>query len=661
MIKKLLLICFLFLFAVTTFAQDVTLTPYGRSNSDVDLDENDLFDRVYDGLLNVGAGTKVYLKGYSPAGDAATGTWTIVTKPDGSTAEFGDTYDMDENTQIIEIILDVVGTYQFEFGTGSANFVSVTFNAGTFLGYDQGALNCSGCHSGQTTDWLETKHATALSDGLKGEYDHFQAFCVRCHSTGYDADAASDGFDDRDFVFPDTLSQESYEAVLTNSPEAMKLAEVQCEACHGPGSEHVAAFGNTDDSKIVSTFDVKVCSKCHDSGKYHVFPAQFDVSNHADLDRNETRSYCAHCHNGAGFINYVESGKVSLTEDEPMNVDINCVACHDPHSVENEHQLRTITATLQTGDEVDVGGLGKLCMNCHKSRRDAVDYTTNYLDNISPYYGPHHGTQSEILLGTNYPDFGVTFESSTHINVTPNSCVDCHMSADGKVDENDNVLLSGGHSFRMSTPEGEDNVSACAPCHSFESFDAIAVEINSVTDFDGDGTDEGLQEEVSGMLHDIQMLLPPLNSEEVSTIDSSWTELQAKSYYAHKMVKEDGSYGMHNPVFVVGLLTEILNQLNGAVGVEEVDGLPTVYALEQNYPNPFNPSTTIRFSIPEAGNVKVSVFDALGREVAELLNEELTPGNYDVNFNASSLSSGIYLYRIQASDFVQVKKMILIK
>ena len=235
------------------------------------------------------------------------------------------------------------------------------------------------------------------------------------------------------------------------------------------------------------------------------------------------------------------------------------------------------------------------------------------------------------------------------------------MSADGKVDENDNVLLSGGHSFRMSTPDGEDNVSACTPCHSFDSFEAIVVEINSITDFDGDGTDEGLQQEVSGMLHDIQMLLPPLNSEEVSTIDSTWTELQAKSYYAHKMVKEDGSYGMHNPEFVVGLLTEVLTQLKGAVGVKELEGLPTTYALKQNYPNPFNPSTTIRFSIPEATNVKVSVFDALGREITTLVNEEMNPGNYNVDFNASNLSSGIYLYRIETSNFVQVKKMILIK
>ena len=658
MIRKVLFTIFFLMIVSFTIAQDVTLTPYGRSGRDVALDENDIFDRIYDGLQNVGVGTKVYLKGFDPNGNADTGIWGIPMKPDGSAAEFGPTVDLDSANQVISIVLDVVGQYQFEYSIG-ADFVSITFNAGTFLGINIGGFGCNTCH-GETVDkWLETNHATTLEVQLSGNGStNFQSFCVRCHSTGYDADAASDGFDDRDFVFPDTLSQEAYEAVLTNSPEAIKLANVQCESCHGPGSEH---SGDVSGSKIVNTFDTKLCSKCHDSGTHHVFPAQFDVSNHADLDRNEKRASCAKCHNGAGFVNFVKGGKVGLTEDEPMNVDIVCVACHDPHDATNEHQLRTVTATLENGEDVDVGGRGKLCMNCHKTRRDAVEYTTNYLDNLSRHYGPHHGTQAEILLAKNHPDLGATFESSMHYNFTENACVDCHMNAEGKVDENDNVLLSGGHSFRMSTPDGADNVTACAPCHSFDSFDAITAEINGVTDFDGDGNDEGLQHEVEGMLHDIQMLLPPLNSEDINTIDSTWTPLQAKAYYIWEMVEEDGSFGIHNPKFVVGILTETLTQLQGAVGVEELEGLPATYSLEQNYPNPFNPSTTIRFSIPEVTNVKVSVFDALGREITTLVNEELNPGNYNVDFDASNLSSGIYLYRIEASNFVQVKKMILIK
>jgi photosystem II stability/assembly factor-like uncharacterized protein len=89
--------------------------------------------------------------------------------------------------------------------------------------------------------------------------------------------------------------------------------------------------------------------------------------------------------------------------------------------------------------------------------------------------------------------------------------------------------------------------------------------------------------------------------------------------------------------------------------------LPDKYNLEQNYPNPFNPSTMISFSLPKAGNVSLVVYDILGREVAALVNEFTTAGNYTIDFNASSLSSGVYLYKIQAGDFTDTRKMVLVK
>jgi hypothetical protein len=87
----------------------------------------------------------------------------------------------------------------------------------------------------------------------------------------------------------------------------------------------------------------------------------------------------------------------------------------------------------------------------------------------------------------------------------------------------------------------------------------------------------------------------------------------------------------------------------------------TGYQLNQNYPNPFNPSTTIKYSIPIAGLVTLTVFNILGEQVKTLINQEMPAGNYTVQFNASSLASGIYLYRIQAGSFVQTKKMILLR
>ncbi len=85
------------------------------------------------------------------------------------------------------------------------------------------------------------------------------------------------------------------------------------------------------------------------------------------------------------------------------------------------------------------------------------------------------------------------------------------------------------------------------------------------------------------------------------------------------------------------------------------------YTLEQNYPNPFNPLTTLRYSIPLSGNVKLTVFDGAGRIVAELVNQWQTAGNYTVDFNASGLSSGIYFYRLSAGNFSQTQKLVLLK
>ncbi len=85
------------------------------------------------------------------------------------------------------------------------------------------------------------------------------------------------------------------------------------------------------------------------------------------------------------------------------------------------------------------------------------------------------------------------------------------------------------------------------------------------------------------------------------------------------------------------------------------------YTLYQNYPNPFNPTTQINYSIEKAGMVTLNVYDVLGRKVASLINEYQTAGSHTLNFNAASLASGIYFYRLEAGNYNSVKKMILMK
>lgn len=108
------------------------------------------------------------------------------------------------------------------------------------------------------------------------------------------------------------------------------------------------------------------------------------------------------------------------------------------------------------------------------------------------------------------------------------------------------------------------------------------------------------------------------------------------------------------------LVTE--NSGGNIIGIQQVSNtIPGSFELKQNYPNPFNPVTNIGFSLPEAGSVKLAVYDAAGREVAGLVNRTLSAGIYNFDFNASNLSSGVYFYRLTAGEFTGIRKMILIK
>ena len=105
-------------------------------------------------------------------------------------------------------------------------------------------------------------------------------------------------------------------------------------------------------------------------------------------------------------------------------------------------------------------------------------------------------------------------------------------------------------------------------------------------------------------------------------------------------------------------------RLNGqtAVGIQQITSqVPQKYELSQNYPNPFNPSTSIKFALPKSSLVTLKIYDIVGREVATLVNQELNAGTFEYSFDGSKLTSGVYFYRIDAGDFTEIKKMMLVK
>lgn len=106
---------------------------------------------------------------------------------------------------------------------------------------------------------------------------------------------------------------------------------------------------------------------------------------------------------------------------------------------------------------------------------------------------------------------------------------------------------------------------------------------------------------------------------------------------------------------------QAINSVITDVKEKKSEEIPNEYGLMQNYPNPFNPVTVINYSIPSKSNVHLAIFDQLGRELKTLVNKEQAGGNYQVEFNASNLASGVYYYRLAADNFIQSKKMIVLK
>ncbi|MBN1351640.1 T9SS type A sorting domain-containing protein [candidate division KSB1 bacterium] len=651
------------LLASFTMAQAVKVIPYGVSPRDVDADTMDIFEHAFNGLLNVGIESQLYLKGTVDGASLTSPTWAVLSQPAGSAADFGATSDMDTSTQVVSFVPDLVGTYVVEFADGGVAD-TLTINAAIYVGIEDGM--CGICHSAVKSKWEQTGHYSLFERAMEGDPEvagHYSSSCISCHVTGYDENANNNGFDDRDFVFPDSLFPGQWNNLLSAYPDAMKLARIQCESCHGPGSAH---NGKVDNSKMVSSLSSDNCAWCHDSGTRHVYPEQWDVSTHASgshlyaQNSSRDRSDCMPCHNGQGFVDHLK-GKAQ-TESEL--IPITCATCHSPHDNTNAHQLRTVEAILENGEVVSGGGSGRLCMNCHKTRRNGIEYTDNYLANLSSHYGPHYGPQSEILLATNLPTFDQDIPSSNHFKITENGCVDCHM-VPGMVDEENNIVLSGSHSFKMSTPDGVDNMEACSKCHGSSfgtSFDDVPFSVDGSSDLDGDGEPEGLQEEIRGLLDQLAMLLPPKGSLNVEVVDSSITLAEARAAYNHEAIMEDRSFGIHNPAFTYGLLKASIEAVGGTVSVGQKDAaLPVEYNLSQNYPNPFNPTTTIAFDLKQSGVVTITLYNATGQQVTQILNERRSAGNHSVTFSAHDLPSGIYFYKLSVNNFLTSKKMVLMK
>jgi len=137
---------------------------------------------------------------------------------------------------------------------------------------------------------------------------------------------------------------------------------------------------------------------------------------------------------------------------------------------------------------------------------------------------------------------------------------------------------------------------------------------------------------------------------------ATWNYVALDSILVNSLV----SFGASTYAITNGYGVYLLNPGN-ATTVKSLSTLPKNFELYQNYPNPFNPSTVISYQMPTAGHVVLKIYDILGRDVATLVNEEKSAGNYKVTFNGSRLASGMYFYQLKAGDYLQTKKLMLLK
>jgi hypothetical protein len=554
-------------------------------------------------LSTVGLGQPVYLEAQVdisvPASQIAGVTWALTQQPSGSTAVLADS-PLGANVPIYEptdqVIYQVAGRKVLRPDVAGVYFVTATVttvSAGTATVHLMvtgssyvGIQGCSLCHNNtnagapavfsMVAPWSKTLHAQIFSDNIDGKgaivngapYPYTSA-CWGCHTVGYDANAtvANGGFTalmaQLKWTAPTVLQAGNFAAM----PKALQnVANIQCENCHGAGSSHATNGGDT--RLITVSLQSGACGQCHGEAPHHVNTAQWLNSAHAATTRDPSgagREACVGCHTANGFIGRVAG---ATTVDTTFNA-INCQTCHEPHGLTTPttaaHQLRTLQpVTLKDGTTVTNAGLGTICMNCHQARVAAATYASTTPG--STYFGPHEGPQTDMLEGVNGYTYGKEIPSSAHSEVVGDTCVTCHMQSAASTDPG--LTEMGGHTFKLEWAGNATNppgqlVGACQTCHGPE-----LTSLNfPLFDYDGDGVIDGAQTEVQHLLNDLALLLPPVGQAKTAlTIDSTWTQPQLEAAYNYLFVQKDGSLGIHNMAYTVGLLKASIEDLTAKKG-----------------------------------------------------------------------------------------------
>jgi hypothetical protein len=571
------------------------------------------------GLSTIGLGQPAYFEvlvnNAVPNADITNVTWVLTGKPTGSSAALAEsplgasvpTFKMADRINqsgapVFKVagrtILrpDLRGKYTVTASIQTASSGSTNLTQSITAGVYMGVNTCALCHSGgviapnMMTPWSQTLHASVLTRGINGESGAgYNAENIPFHSVGFDANAnaVNGGFDDvalqTAWTFPLTLNTNNWNAI----PSPLKnLANVQCESCHGPGSEHAFSLGDTN--LISKSFIAGNCAQCHDNKDPISSPgikmAEWNNSLHSHSTRTPSganRDNCVRCHTAPGFRNFVEFGGKTAYVTNTVYEAITCAACHDPHDATHPHQLRAAnTYTLPEGTTVTNVGSGALCMTCHHSRNGEVTQNiTNYKLGLPTWangssFGVHDSTAGDMVEGVNAFTYGKEIPSGSHNAVIPNVCVGCHMQP--VAPDHPAFTKAGGHTFSMTYPvvsggvtNTVDLVNVCVKCHGpIQEFNFAR------KDYDGDGIIDGVQTEVQHLLEKLSRLLPNSTYRadgnyigdglvKSPSVKTNWPTKFLQAAWNWQFVNVEGSKGVHNAPYAVGVLKASIADLTG--------------------------------------------------------------------------------------------------